>query len=195
MVGFEIADMKGKNTFLVNTYHLGKDIPFMRIRPYIPSRDYEYVAKWVDNERTHAFWCANLIPYPMTPKSFHDLLEKNAAERADCAYVATEYDGQPAGFFCYSINTEDNLGFLKFIIIDPEKRGKGYGKEMLHLALQYAFRITGATAVQLNVFQENALAKRCYEKVGFVERAAEVNVFAFKDELWSRCNLIAFPER
>lgn len=27
----------------------------MRIRPYIPSKDYEYVAKWVDDERTHAF--------------------------------------------------------------------------------------------------------------------------------------------
>jgi hypothetical protein len=52
----------------------------MRIRPYIASKDYEYVSKWIDNERTHAFWCANLLPYPMTPKSFHDLLEKNAID-------------------------------------------------------------------------------------------------------------------
>lgn len=162
----------------------------MRIRPYIPSTDYKYVLKWIDRERTHAFWCANLLPYPMTPKSFHDLLEKNAIDWTDSAYVATENNGQPIGFFCYSVNTKDNIGFLKFVIVDKTKRGKGYGKEMLNLALQYSFQITGAEAVQLNVFNENALAKRCYEKVGFVERNIEKDVFSYKDELWSRCNMI-----
>ena len=62
---------------------------------------------------------------------------------------------------------------------------------MLNLALQYAFQITGAKAVQLNVFGENIVAKQCYEKVGFVERNVDKDVFAYKDELWSRCNMIA----
>ena len=61
---------------------------------------------------------------------------------------------------------------------------------MLNLALQYAFQITGATEVQLNVFNENIAAKQCYEKVGFVEKYLDKNVFAYKDELWSRCNMI-----
>ena len=55
----------------------------MRIRPYIPDKDYEYVSKWIDDERTHALWCANLLPYPMTQKSFHDLLAKNAIDWTD----------------------------------------------------------------------------------------------------------------
>ena len=89
-----------------------------------------------------------------------------------------------------TIYTTDNIGFLKFVIVDKTKRGKGYGKEMLNLALQYAFQITGAKAVQLNVFNENTLAKQCYEKVGFVERKIDKDVFSYKDELWSRCNMI-----
>ena len=76
----------------------------------------------------------------------------------DSAYVATENSGQAVGFFCYSVNTADNIGFLKFVIVDKTKRGKGYGKEMLNLSLQFAFQITGAKAVQLNVFSENVLA-------------------------------------
>ena len=124
----------------------------MRIRPYIPGKDYEYVSKWIDDERTHAFWCANRLPYPITQQSFHNFLENNSMDRTDSAYAATENNGQIIGFFCYSINTENNIGFLKFVIVDKTKRGKGYGKEMLHLALQYAFQITGAKAVQLNVF-------------------------------------------
>ena len=162
----------------------------MRIRPYIPGKDYECISKWIDDERTHAFWCANLLPYPIIPQSFHDLLAKNAIEWTDSAYIAAENNGQAAGFFCYSVNTADNIGFLKFVIVDKTKRGKGYGTEMLHLALQYAFQITGAEAVQLNVFNENTAAKQCYEKTGFVERKIDKNVFSYKDELWSRCNMI-----
>ena len=162
----------------------------MRIRPYIPSKDYKHISKWIDNERTHAFWSANRFPYPITPESFHDFLEKISTEWTDSAYVATENNGQVVGFFCYSVNTENNIGFLKFVIVDKEKRGNGYGKEMLHLALQYAFQITGATAVQLNVFDENIAAKHCYEKVSFVERNIDKDVFSYKDELWSRCNMI-----
>jgi RimJ/RimL family protein N-acetyltransferase len=126
----------------------------------------------------------------MTPKSFHDLLEKNTIDWTDSAYIATEDNGQPIGFFCYSVNTKDNIGFLKFVMIDKAKRGKGYGKEMLNLALQYAFQITGAKAVQLNVFSENTLAKQCYEKVGFIERNIDKDVFSYQNELWSRCNMI-----
>lgn len=43
-------------------------------------------------------------------------------------------------------------------------------EKILNLAVQYAFQITGTNAEQLNVFNENALVKQGYEKVGFVER-------------------------
>ncbi len=131
----------------------------MRIRPYIPNKDYEYLSKRIDKEGTHAFWCANLLPYPITQKSFHDFLGKNSMDWTDSAYIATKKNGQAVGFFCYSINAESNIYFLKFIVANKAKRGKGYGEEMLNLALQYAFQITGANAVQLKVFNENALAK------------------------------------
>jgi RimJ/RimL family protein N-acetyltransferase len=162
----------------------------MRIRSYIPSKDYQYISKWIDDERTHALWCANLLPYPITQQSFHDFLEKNAIDWSDSAYIVTENSGQAIGFFCYSINTTNNIGFLKMVIVDNAKRGKGYGKKLLNLALQYAFQITGANAVQLNVFNENTSAKRCYEKVGFIERNVDRDVFPYKDEFWRRCSMI-----
>ena len=162
----------------------------MRIRPYIEANDYEYLEKWIDNEKIHALWCANLMPHPITKENFNILLEKNAAEWADSAYVATEDNGRVIGFFCYSINVDNNEGFLKFVIVDNKERGKGYGKEMLQLALQYAFHITGADLVQLNVFDNNLAAKHCYEKVGFVERNVTKDAFVFNGESWSRCNMI-----
>jgi len=162
----------------------------MRIRPYIESKDYAYIEKWIDDEKIHALWCANLIPYPITRENLHKFLEKSAIDWTDSAYVAMEGNGKIIGFFCYSINVDDNTGFLKFIIVDRNKRGMGCGKEMLQLALQYAFYITGVNLVQLNVFEENTVAKHCYEKIGFIEESVSNGVFQYKDELWSRCHMI-----
>lgn len=161
----------------------------MRIRPFIENKDYKYLEKWIDSERIHAMWCANLLPYPITRDSLRTFLEKDATNWTGSAYVATEDDGTVIGFFCYSVNTETNAGFLKFVIVDSRKRGTGLGSEMVQLALQYAFVVTGAKCVQLNVFEENAAAKRCYEKAGFVVRAVDKNVFSYKEEQWSRCNM------
>lgn len=163
----------------------------MRIRPYIESRDFASVETWIEDEKIHALWCADLIPYPVTKENFHAFLEKNALEWTDSAYVATEKSGELIGFFCYSVNADEDAGFLKLVIVDRNKRGSGYGNEMLKLALRYAFEITGVKTVRLNVFDENAAAKHVYEKVGFREDSIDRNVFSFKGELWSRCHMTA----
>ena len=162
----------------------------MRIRPYIDHKDHESIKTWITDERTHAMWCANLISYPLEKDNFTKVMQEIAGKFGDSPYVATSDDGQLVGFFCYSVNLETNEGMLKFIMIDPKYRGKGYGREMLKLAVKYAFEITNVQAVQLNVFPENTRAKRCYESVGFRERKTDKNAFIYKDESWDRCNMI-----
>lgn len=108
----------------------------------------------------------------------------------DSPFVATTNDGQVVGFFCFSVKLHTNEGMLKFVVIDNTMRNKGYGCEMLKLAIKYAFEIAKADAVHLNVFPENPGAKKCYEKVGFKERTLTENAFSFKDEFWGRCNMI-----
>ena len=96
----------------------------MRIRPYIESRDYEYIEKWVDNEKIHALWCANLIPYPVTKENLHAFLEKTAIEWTDSAYVATETNGKVIGFsatLSMLMMIQDLLNLLWLTIICGEK--------------------------------------------------------------------------
>jgi RimJ/RimL family protein N-acetyltransferase len=162
----------------------------MRIRPYISDLDYEYIEKWVDNEKIHALWCANLIPYPISKKTLQDFLDKNAIERKDCAYIATEDNGTPIGFFIYSVNLFYNTGFLKFIILDNQLRGKGYGNQMIKLLLKYAFDISGVISVSLNVFDVNIAAKKCYLRIGFKEHSVTESVFPFYEERWGRCRMV-----
>ena len=75
--------------------------------------------------------------------------------------MAMNDDGEPAGFFCYSLNNETKEGMLKFIVVNPAFRGKGIARDMLKAASDYAFK-NGAELVHLNVFpkmpgQRNAI--------------------------------------
>ena len=155
----------------------------MRIRPY-QNKDFEVISKWITQERAHALWCANLIPYPLEKKGFDELLAEAEERFGDSPFVATTEEGKVVGFFCFSVNLSTNEGMLKFVVIDASERNKGYGCEMLKLAVKYAFEIAKADAVQLNVFAENPGARKCYEKVGFKERALTEGAFRYKEEAW-----------
>lgn len=161
----------------------------MRIRPYL-NKDFDMISQWITDERTHALWCANLVAYPLEKKGFDDLLQQMEERFGDSPFVATTDDGKVVGFFCFSVDLNTNEGMLKFVVVDNSIRNKGYGCEMLKLAVKYAFDIAKADAVHLNVFSENLGAKKCYQKVGFKERTLTENAFSFKDELWGRCNMI-----
>ena len=162
----------------------------MRLREYSNENDFEIIKDWIADERMHAMWCANLTPYPLCKEGFEETLKTAAAKYGDVPYVALTDDEEPAGFFCYSKNSETGEGMLKFIVVNPAYRGKGIAHEMLELAADHAFGDTGADALQLNVFPENERAKKCYLKAGFTERITTENVFAFKDESWGRCNMV-----
>ena len=166
----------------------------MRIRPYIPQLDFDTINSWNIDERTHALWCARILPYPVEKESFDQKLEEISARTGDTPFVMTADDGTVEGFFSYSLNLETNEGMLKFVMVAPDQRGKGLGKAMLQLAAQYAFTSTGADAVRLVVFSENERAKRCYESVGFTELSNIPDAFQFKDESWGRCSMILKKE-
>ncbi|MBP5529454.1 MAG: GNAT family N-acetyltransferase [Lachnospiraceae bacterium] len=162
----------------------------MRIRPYLECKDFDAIKDWITDERTHAFWCAGHTNFPLEKEDFSTLLKEIAEMFGDAPFVATTDEGEVVGFFCYGLNYEKNEGMLKFVVVDGSKRGRGIGKEMIKLALKYAFEITKANTVQLNVFPENERAKKCYESIGFVERNTTPGCFKFKDESWSRCNMV-----
>ena len=162
----------------------------MRLRPFISCCDFNEIKCWISDERTHAMWCANFMKYPMEKENFDNVMLKEASMFGASPYVATTDDGKIVGFFCYLVDLGTNEGMLKFVMVAPSQRGKGLGKAMLQLAIEYAFHITKVDAVQLNVFPENIRAQKCYESVGFVERKTDVNAFRFKDESWGRCNMV-----
>lgn len=161
----------------------------MRLRPY-QETDFEKIKTWVDDERTHAMWCANLIHFPLEKNNFEEVLQAGAKRLGEIPLIAETEEGETAGLICYSLNQETKTGMLRFVVLDPALRGKGYGREMVSLAAQYGFEKTNAEAVRLVVFSENTRAKACYLSAGFIEQDTTENAFHYKDEMWGRCNMV-----
>ena len=113
-------------------------------------------------------WCADRYShYPVTPEdmnSYHGRYIDGQRSRALTMTVGDEVVGYITLRTPASDTTEQRLGF---VIVDDSKRGLGFGKALVSMAVKYAFETLGATKVSLGVFDNNPAAIHCYEAVGF----------------------------
>lgn len=136
--------------------------------------------------RTHALWCANLLPYPPDELSFEKVRMEQEQKWGGRSFVVTASAGEMIGYFCMGINAHKNSAFLGFIVIHDEMRGKGYGTEVLQLIKEYAVSVLGVEKIELRVFDVNEAAVQCYKKAGFTVSEYEPEAFCFQEEKWGR---------
>lgn len=157
----------------------------IRLRPF-KNCDAKYIVSWIDDEFSFRQWCANRFEsYPMTDE---DLI-KHYTEFAedDSFFEITALDDCDVAGHLIMRFTDEQKTILRFgfIIVDSAKRGKGYGKQMLLLALEYAFNILKVKKVTLGVFENNMPAYYCYKSVGFTESEVDDEIFySIFDEKW-----------
>ena len=149
----------------------------MRIRKYT-STDAAAILSWTRDEKAFYQWSAGVLgTYPITEEDFAFV------ENLD-AFTAYDDDGI-VGFFTLRKPGEENILRIGFVIVDPDKRGKGYGKQMMKLALEYAFG-QGAEAVSLGVFENNLPAYYCYKAAGFEDVVLdETETYEVLGETWN----------
>lgn len=144
----------------------GENKMALRLRPY-NENDADTILSWSKDERAFYQWSAGVLgEYPVSREQFgfvNNLM----------AFTAIN-DDETIGFFTMRRPSQnfDELRF-GFVIVDPEKRGQGYGKRMLQLGITFAKEIFGAKRVSLGVFENNESAYCCYKAVGFKDIVLE----------------------
>lgn len=137
------------------------------LRPYQPS-DAGTITSWLKSEYLMRQWCADRYEhYPVTPEDMNAYYEKYIDGQHSCAL--TMVDGYNiVGYITLRIPANNSVERrLGFVIVDDSKRGRGLGKTLVSMAVEYAFEMLGATKVSLGVFENNPSAILCYESVGF----------------------------
>lgn len=157
----------------------------LRLRPY-KKCDAEYIVSWIKDEVVFRKWCADRYDkYPISAEDINKHYDDVAYK--DDFYQMTAFDdtGIVGHLIMRFIDEDKKILRFGFVIVDYMKCGKGYGKEMLELALKYSFEILKVNKVTLGVFENNEPAYYCYKSVGFKETSkSEVKYFHVLQEAW-----------
>lgn len=145
----------------------------LRLRPY-KNCDAKTIVTWCKDEVSFRKWSSDRWEsFPITEA---DMNRKYMDDNGDCIeadnfYPMTAFDDNGVVGHLIMRFTDEKKTVLRFgfVIIDDSKRGMGYGKEMLELALKYSFEILKVEKVTLGVFDNNMPAYYCYKAAGFRE--------------------------
>ena len=149
----------------------------LRLRPYKPC-DAQTITGWCRDELTFRRWTGDR--YDKFPVTEADINRKYIDNNGDCTesdnfypFTAFDENGVVGHFILRYTDAQKSVLRIGFVILDDAKRGMGYGKEMIKLALRYAFGIFGAEKVTIGVFDSNPAAYHCYINAGFREVASD----------------------
>ena len=141
----------------------------LRLRPF-RAPDAKEIITWTSNPEEFYKWSAGILGN--FPVSEDQLLEAFSGRENNTKYfplTAFDENGLVGFFTVRTPGDDDKKVRFGYVIVNPAKRGLGYGKKMLKLGLKFVFDIYGADEVGLGVFDNNRQAYNCYKSVGFIE--------------------------
>lgn len=133
--------------------------------------DLPWIRQWVNNPDIVST-LSDIFLYPHALESTEAFLNAVMDGTSDSrgfviADLATEaYIGQ---LNLDSIDWKNRVGRIGIVIGDPEHLGLGYGTEAMRLLIRFAFREMNLNRLELDVYDFNDRAYRCYLNCGFKE--------------------------
>lgn len=139
----------------------------LRLRPYKPC-DAAVITSWLKTEYAFRQWSADRYEkYPITPSDMNTYYDRDRDSDSIWGMTAFDESGVVGHLTMRFPDREKREIRFGFVIVDDSRRKKGYGKEMLSLAVRYAFEILRADKISLGVFENNRAALKCYQSCGF----------------------------
>ena len=150
----------------------------MTFRPF-SINDAGTILSWCKDKHAFRLWSADR--YKDFPAQPNEMMEQYDGENM---YPLTAVVGEEIiGHILLRFPSEDKSVIrFGFVIVDDSKRGMGYGKQMLRLAIDYAKQELGAQKITLGVFCDNLSAVECYKSVGF--RITREDAYSIDGEEW-----------
>ena len=132
----------------------------------------------------HEFDAARFIAAsPSTPQGYASYLSSQL-EEPDVVILVAELDGDVVGYTYAGVEGWDYMalrgpaGVLYDIVVDPERRSQGVGRQLLDATLEVLVE-RGAPRVVLSTAEQNEPAQRLFASAGFrrtmIEMTRELN--------------------
>lgn len=150
----------------------------MQLRPFHQD-DAETILSWCKDKQAFRRWSADR--YKDFPAQPEDMMEQYSGDNM-YPFTAVIRNTIIGHILLRHPSEDKTMVRFGFVIVDDELRGKGYGKQMLRLAIGYAQQELGAQKISLGVFCDNISALKCYKSVGF--RLTGEDSYTIDGEKW-----------
>ncbi len=142
----------------------------MFLRAY-KKEDSAVICKWLRTEEEFYKWSADRFNrFPLEDDDIDKHYAPQIAAGRFIPLTAVDSAGNAAGHFIIRYPNDDNSSVrFGFVVLAPELRGRGLGKELMELGIGYVRDNLTARRIDLGVFADNPSARHCYESVGFRE--------------------------
>lgn len=149
--------------------------------------DFDRLINWVDSPELLMTIAGPAYTFPLTA----DQLMKYVDDPQSVAFNVVDTGSNEVIGHAEIITTAGNTRKLdKVLIGETQRRGRGVGTALMSELLRKSFEDREVEVVELNVFDWNAGARKCYEKVGFTINPSKVQVVEFGDKRWITLNMI-----
>ena len=158
-------------------------IPFERA-------DFDRLIGWVPDAEFMMLWTGMVFQYPLTQEQLEKHLA-SAEKYPDFRKIwKVVFEDVVMGHIeLNNIWEHDRKATLNRVLIAPEARGQGLGRQMVKAALRYGFEELRLHRIELGVFDCNTQARQCYEACGFVQEGFQRESRRVGDGWWSNVQM------
>lgn len=148
-------------------------------------QDYANLISWIDTEEMLIQIAGRQMEFPVT----EDQLDISQSDKNRIAFsIIYAETGKSIGH-CELYLIEGSAKIDRVIIGDSSMKGKGLCSRLMKLLLEYGFYSLNQPVVELNVFDWNTAAIRCYEKAGLKKNPDKTMEFETNGGKWIAFNM------
>ncbi len=157
----------------------------IELKPF-GEEDFEKLISWVDSKELLLQFAGYVFEYPLTEEQL-------------VAYISDE---KRHAFKVVNPQTNETIGHAEIYLLEPkvallcriligkeEYRGKGLGQQIMHQLIASAFEMPDVEMAELNVFDWNTPAIKCYEKTGFRINPDKIKTAEVNGAIWTAINM------
>ncbi|WP_214229433.1 GNAT family protein [Pedobacter sp. B4-66] len=148
--------------------------------------DFKRLISWVDNEEMLVQFAGPLFSFPLTIGQLQEY--KNDKNRHLFKVIGP--DNHAIGHAeLFQSDDEKMVRICRVLIGDKTKRGQGIGQQIINELLNISFVKLDKENVELNVYDWNTSAIKCYEKVGFAVNPNKRFQSEVNGSIWTAINM------
>lgn len=147
--------------------------------------DFERLILWANSAELLLQFAGTIFSFPLTEPQLENYLHD--VNRFAFKVVDTKRN-KIVGHCEYFIS--GNVSKISRVLIGEETdRGKGFGEQIINQLLQLSLQHPAIIMAELNVYDWNTAAIKCYEKVGFAINPNKKSVAEVNGKTWTALNM------